>query len=890
LVSGETCPGRQYILQDNKRTLQCKNCKEETSTYGLPAVYLSLNVQQDPGQVRIRMNDLLLPNFNERQRYEVPSFLFDGLAPDTTPAGYKTEFSYNPFAFKVHQGEAADFEKSSLTVSSPCFEGDQYVSFTMSWERTVKAMYGLGENTRSPTLSLKKGIYTMWNAAHSSQRQEGENLFGSHPFLVLQYESGEFLGAYWHNSDGMDVVVADTAVQWRSIGGLVDLRIFPGPTLDDVLRQYTAVVGRPQMPPYWALGFHSAFFGYVTPETVQESVAEYGNNDIPLECVWLDREYIDKQDGFFSFEATYSKDKRDSLHTALRDLNLKIGVVAEPALADVPNNFPAINLERSLGYIRDKDGEAAFYGMSWPRYANGSIPAVLYPDFLNAFGVDYWAEQLKNFLGAFAVDAFWLDMNEVENFCSGAYQVSSPPGDGGTYCSDPGAAAVPKNIRTSDGSVFDANAPPYTIHNGKVEAPRPLDFKAIALDAKHRSVQGGIAYEEYHVHNLYGVASSKATFEALNAAEATRRPFVLTRSTSPSVGRWAAHTLGTTESTWESLKNDIRLVFNFQLFGVPMTGGDVCGGAPSVDVELCARWVAAAAFLPYMRQHTSSNRELYRWSQVKAASRNALTWRFKLLPFFYSLLRWAADDGSAVVRPLAWVFPDTQSFAHEYEWIIGGALLACPVVAKGVTEHSCYLPQAAKWFRLRDMASSGVPLSGIVTVSAELGWEAPLFQRDGTIVVTQPPTAFGGNLRTTEARQAPFVLLIALGQLEGVSLAANGRGNFDDGDGATDSSVDMSWSCNIVGGALICQGAPKIRGGYSQLQRVNVGLLGGLQIRGWMNMDGFPLDVIVDSKTVTDVVTTEWKNKCLKVDGLKNIPMASSWTIEFHQKTGSMAV
>ena len=74
---------------------------------------------------------------------------------------------------------------------------------------------------------------------------------------------GSAEGALLLNSNGMDVVLTPTSYQWRAVGGIPDLYFFTGPTPADVMRQYTDVVGRPAMQPYWSLGFHQCKCGLV---------------------------------------------------------------------------------------------------------------------------------------------------------------------------------------------------------------------------------------------------------------------------------------------------------------------------------------------------------------------------------------------------------------------------------------------------------------------------------------------------------------------------------------------------------------------------------------------------------------------------------------------------
>jgi len=89
------------------------------------------------------------------------------------------------------------------------------------------------------------------------------NLYGQHPLLVVVDEDTMLAhGIFFYTAAAMDVVLQPGAATFRSIGGILDVFVFSGPTVMDVSRQYAELVGLPAMIPYFGLGFQLCRWGY----------------------------------------------------------------------------------------------------------------------------------------------------------------------------------------------------------------------------------------------------------------------------------------------------------------------------------------------------------------------------------------------------------------------------------------------------------------------------------------------------------------------------------------------------------------------------------------------------------------------------------------------------
>jgi len=71
------------------------------------------------------------------------------------------------------------------------------------------------------------------------------------------------------------------AITFRTIGGVLDMYIFLGPSADSIINQYTDVIGRPVMPPYWSLGFQLCKYGYNSADNLKAVISRNRQLGIP---------------------------------------------------------------------------------------------------------------------------------------------------------------------------------------------------------------------------------------------------------------------------------------------------------------------------------------------------------------------------------------------------------------------------------------------------------------------------------------------------------------------------------------------------------------------------------------------------------------------------------
>ena len=690
----------------------------------------------------------------------MPQWLIPRPEGGGNPSKKELAFSYtsNPFGFAVTRLSDQQVLFNTSVPSSGAWNGlqfnDQFLSVSTQLAGNT-SLYGLGESTQSNGFKLTTSTFTLWN--HDTPCSiTNQNLYGSHPFYMEVLPNGNAHGAFLLNSNGMDVIYKDDHLTYNVIGGVLDFYFFSGPTPDNVVQQYQRLVGLPHMQPYWAYGFHQCRYGMPDLAYVEGVVANYSAADIPLDTIWGDIDYMDEYKDFTWDPVNYPVSQIQSFTEELHQNHQQYVVIVDPGILNADESYKPYTdlISNSAAYIKDSNGDP-FIGQVWPGYT-------LFPDFLSATGQNYWDEQLRDFLGTVPYDGLWIDMNEASNFCSGQCLDGSPIPLGSTTCGcEEEDIATSRPFAFTDdyyasnySSSFDPNNPPYAIDNNRGYSP--LNNKAIDMDAFH--IVNGEKLLEYDVHNMLGLSESRQTRDTLQNVY-NKRSFVLTRSSFPSSGKWAAKWTGDNESTWPDLYYSIVGMLNSNLLGIPMIGADICGFNGNTTEELCARWIELGAFYPFSRNHNAIGeelQELYRWTSVSEISSFILRVRYSLLPLYYTLNFQASVAGGSIARPLFFQFPsDPNLLGLDTQFLIGSSLMVAPVLTEGATSVSVYFPKAT-WYDLYSNQQIVISTGTRRTIQAPLE-VIPLYLLGGSALVRRASP----QLTTYETNQAPYNLTVA---------------------------------------------------------------------------------------------------------------------------------
>ncbi len=245
---------------------------------------------------------------------------------------------------------------------------------------------------------------------------------------------------------------------------------------------------------------------------------------VPIDVQWNDIDYMDDRNDFTVDEENFAGlgDFVDGLHQD----GLHYVVIIDPGVsgAQPPGSYRPYDRLLQMGAQLRNSTNQTFVGRVWNR---GST---VFPDFTHPRATDYWAEMLGGLHEQVAIDGAWIDMNEPSNFESGQLVLGCPSGEEGD---------------------LGLNHPPYVPRELDGGGGKPLYLRTVCPSARHH------AGRHYDLHNLFGLSEAAVTNRALRRVRPNRRPFIISRSSFPGLGRFAGHWTGDIHSDWDAMKQTI---------------------------------------------------------------------------------------------------------------------------------------------------------------------------------------------------------------------------------------------------------------------------------------------------------------------------------------------
>jgi alpha 1,3-glucosidase len=292
--------------------------------------------------------------------------------------------------------------------------------------------------------------------------------------------------------------------------------------------------------------------------------------------------------------------------------------------------------------------------------------------------------------------------------------------------------------------------------------PSVFDQSELTLPKVSKFIYNGITYETRDSHNIYGYLMHKTSYEAMRK-KYNKRPFLLTRSFYIGSHRYGATWTGDTRSSFHDLKLSISMILNNSISGYSFVGADVGGFAGEGQHYLYYRWYQLGVFNPFFRAHSQNEtwrREPWLYdSETLKYIKNAVTLRYKLLPYIYTMFYKSHNTGYPILRPL-WIAYEDKSIDEfsNVEFMFGDSILVRPIVDE--SEHfsndiRVLLPEVDRWY---DFFNHTEIMTKGDIMYPTTNDNIPVFIRGGSVI----PMKLRVRRSTKILKHDPLTLIIAL--------------------------------------------------------------------------------------------------------------------------------
>ncbi|MDK0735725.1 glycoside hydrolase family 31 protein [Clostridium perfringens] len=496
------------------------------------------------------------------------------------------------------------------------------------------AYYGLGE--KGGDLN-KKGCYTEnFNTDDPETDDDSVTYYKTIPFYVALKEEATY-GIFFDNSFrsyfDMGKEMGDR-IFFGAIGGQIQYYFIPGENIKEVVKNYTALTGRMEMPPLWSLGYQQCRFSYFSQEEVRELVKTFEEKDIPLDVVYLD---IDYMDGFrvMTFK-TPNFDDAAGLISDLKEKGIRTITIIDPGVK-VDEEYLVFKRGKEGNHFTKKlDGEM-FIGAVWPGDS-------AFPDFSNKYCREWWKSELKKFISEHGMDGIWNDMNEPCVF------------------NNDHKTMLESCLHNSD--------------NGVIEHKEFHNRYGFEMSRCSKEAQ-----EELHP-NERGFSMTRATY-----AGGQRYSSV-----------WTGDNMSLWSQMRMSISMNANLgISGFSFVGNDVSGFGL-DSSEELFIRWMEMGPFIPIFRNHSNMYTRRQEPWAFGPRAEKIAKKSIELRYELLPYIYDLYYISHKEGLPIFRPMIMEYEKDMNLLNIREqFMLGENMLVAPVLYKGERSKTVYLPKGS-WF------------------------------------------------------------------------------------------------------------------------------------------------------------------------------------------------
>ncbi|MDM0930550.1 glycoside hydrolase family 31 protein [Clostridium perfringens] len=496
------------------------------------------------------------------------------------------------------------------------------------------AYYGLGE--KGGDLN-KKGCYTEnFNTDDPETDDDSITYYKTIPFYVALKEEATY-GIFFDNSFrsyfDMGKEMGDR-IFFGAIGGQIQYYFIPGENIKEVVKNYTALTGRMEMPPLWSLGYQQCRFSYFSQEEVRELVKTFEEKDIPLDVVYLD---IDYMDGFrvMTFK-TPNFDDAAGLIGDLKEKGIRTITIIDPGVK-VDEEYDVFKRGKEGNHFTKKlDGEM-FIGAVWP--GNSA-----FPDFSNKDCREWWKSELKKFISEHGMDGIWNDMNEPCVF------------------NNDHKTMLETCLHNSD--------------NGVIEHKEFHNRYGFEMSRCSKEAQ-----EELHP-NERGFSMTRATY-----AGGQRYSSV-----------WTGDNMSLWSQMRMSISMNANLgISGFSFVGNDVSGFGL-DSSEELFIRWMEMGPFIPIFRNHSNMYTRRQEPWAFGPRAEKIAKKSIELRYELLPYIYDLYYISHKEGLPIFRPMIMEYEKDMNLLNMREqFMLGENMIVAPVLYEGERSKTLYLPKGS-WF------------------------------------------------------------------------------------------------------------------------------------------------------------------------------------------------